>query len=226
MLTNIINYTDSLINLPSFFICCGASIVLGFVLAFVYEKLYDDGSKNYILSLILLPIVVQMVIMLVNGNLGAGVAVAGAFALVRFRSMPGTAKEICGIFCAMVIGLATGMGYIGIAVLLTLIVCLIMVITEKTGFGGRTENGKTLKITIPDNLDYTNIFDDLFDKYTSTHTLDKVRTTNMGAMYELTYTVTMKSEAEEKQFIDDLRCRNGNLSIILSRPVSRELNEL
>ena len=226
MLNNIIENANPSITFTELALCSVVSVLLGFILAFVYYKLYKDSSKNYILSLVLIPFAVQIVIILVNGNLGTGVAVAGAFTLVRFRSMPGTAKEISGIFSSMVIGLACGMGFLGIAVFLTLVICALFFIIEKTGFGARPEAERQLKITIPDNLDYNDIFDDIFDKYVKSYSLERVKTTNMGSMYELIYMVEMKKPNQEKEFIDELRCRNGNLTIILGRATVPVTNEL
>lgn len=156
--------------------------------------------------------------MMVNGNLGVGVAVLGTFSLVRFRSTPGSAKEISCIFFAMAIGLSTGMGYLTFAAGVTVIVGLVMLILNFIPIGEAEPKEKELKITIPEDLDYTEIFDDLFEKYTKRCTLDRVRTTNMGSMYELKYSMTLRDPAMEKSFIDELRCRNGNLPIVSGRP--------
>lgn len=169
------------------------------------------------MTLAILPAVVQAVIMLVNGNLGTGVAVMGAFGLVRFRSAPGNAREIGSVFLAMAIGLATGMGYLGIAVLLLLIIGAAILILIGIPFGSQSFSQKELKVTIPENLDYAGIFDDLFEKYTKSAELMKVRTTNMGSLYELCYRIELKKEEEEKAMLDDIRCRNGNLTIVCGR---------
>lgn len=169
------------------------------------------------MTLAILPAVVQAVIMLVNGNLGTGVAVMGAFGLVRFRSAPGNAREIGSVFLAMAIGLATGMGYLGIAVLLLLIIGAAILILTELPFGSQSFSQKELKVTIPENLDYAGIFDDLFEKYTKSAELMKVRTTNMGSLYELCYRIELKKEEEEKTMLDDIRCRNGNLTIVCGR---------
>lgn len=169
------------------------------------------------MTLAILPAVVQAVIMLVNGNLGTGVAVMGAFGLVRFRSAPGNAREIGSVFLAMAIGLATGMGYLGIAVLLLLIIGAAILILTGIPFGSQSFSQKELKVTIPENLDYAGIFDDLFEKYTKSAELMKVRTTNMGSLYELCYRIELKKEEEEKEMLDDIRCRNGNLTIVCGR---------
>ncbi len=206
------NSTLTLIEILS---CTAVSLSLGFLIAFTYMS-DKNNSKNMAVSLIILPALIEIVIMMVNGNIGAGVAVAGAFSLVRFRSVPGTSKEICYIFFAMAIGLATGMGYLAFAVLMAVILCTVMFILTKIGFGEINEM-KELKVTIPENLDYTEIFDDLFNKYTKENGLYKVKTTNLGSMYELSYEIVLKDKKEEKKFIDELRCRNGNLPIICGR---------
>jgi hypothetical protein len=178
----------------------------------MYKNTY---SKPYVVTLVLLPVIVQYVIMLVNGNLGIGVAVAGAFTLVRFRSVPGSAKDIVSIFLAMAVGLATGMGYIGIAAVLLISAGGVMLILQSTSFAEPGKRLKSLKITIPESLDYDGAFDELFNKYTSSFELTKVKTTAMGSLFELFYEIKLKPGANEKEFIDSLRCRNGNLSISL-----------
>ena len=203
--------------------CTLASIVLGVFCAIIY--MYRNRyNKSFVVTLALMPLIVQLVIMLVNGNLGAGVAVMGAFSLVRFRSIPGTAKDIGSIFCAMAVGLATGMGYLAAALVILVCFSIVNVILNMSKFGERNQGEKQLKITIPENLDYMGIFDDLFEKYTKGYQLTQVRTTNMGSLFELTYTINLKSEQEEKQFIDDIRCRNGNLKIVCGlNPENKEM---
>lgn len=199
-------------SIETYLICMVASLVLGVVLAWVHS-LYNSSSKGFVRTIALLPVIVQMVIMLVNGNLGTGVAVMGAFSLVRFRSVPGNAKEINSIFIAMAIGLATGMGYLGVAVLFVVIVGGVSILFNITNFGEPRQREKELKITIPEGLDYTGIFDDLFKKYTTKNELVKVKTANMGSLYKLDYRIRLRNDNEEKLFIDELRCRNGNLEI-------------
>lgn len=149
----------------------------------------------------------------------------GAFSLIRFRSMPGNSREIVSIFFAMGIGLAVGMGHILFAAVITVLVSIVLVILSKTKFGEKNTHEKKLKIVIPEDLDYSNVFDDLFEKYTKTNQLEKVKTTNMGSLYELTYKIVTKENTNEKEFIDDIRCRNGNLNITLTREIINE-NEL
>ena len=160
--------------------------------------------------------------MLVNGNLGTGVAIAGAFGLVRFRSAPGTAREISGVFLSMALGLATGMGYVGLAVVAFVILAAALALLTAVNFGQRSESERVLKITIPENLDYEGLFDDLFAQYTLSHTLTRVKTSNMGTLYDLEYHITLPSETVPKAFLDDLRCRNGNLNITCGREAMKD----
>ena len=205
----------SILNL---LICSSASIILGIIVALVhmYKSKY---TKNFIITLALLPILVQSVILMVNGNLGTSIAIVGAFSLVRFRSLPGTSKEILSVFFAMAIGLATGMGQIAFAIIITLLVSLTQILLTKLKFGNVNEKLKILKINIPDNLDYTEVFDDIFKKYLTDYTISKVKTVNLGSLFEITYTITLKNDINEKEFLDELRLRNSNLKIILTHPL-------
>ena len=209
------------ITLQVFAICTAVSLALGVgaALLCMYKSRY---TQSFILTLAMLPAVVQVVIMLVNGNIGAGVAVAGTFSLVRFRSAPGTAREIGMIFLAMAIGLATGMGYMALAVLFFCIMAAFSLILSAVRFGGGNANERNLKITIPENLDYDGLFDDLFRKYTASAELERVKTSNMGTMYELSYKIVLKGSSVPKEFLDALRCRNGNLNIVCGRPVTKD----
>lgn len=202
-----------------FLLCCIASLVLGCLCALTY-MFRHNYSKNFVVTLAIMPLIVQMVITLVNGNIGAGIAVMGVFNLVRFRSIPGSAKDIGSVFFAMAIGLATGMGYLVLAALFTVIVGIANIAYVLSPFGKRRQPGKLLKITIPEDLDYTGIFDDLFEKYTTSHELVEVRTTNMGSLFQLDYEIQLKSTEDEKSLIDDIRCRNGNLKISCGRMVA------
>ena len=209
------------LTLSTFLICTLTSLVLGIGIAFV--GMYRSRStQSFAVALAILPVVVQLVIMLVNGNVGAGVAVAGAFSLVRFRSVPGTAREIGVLFMAMAIGLATGMGFVGLAVISFIIISAAILILTATGFGKAPAAERSLKITIPENLDYEGLFDDVFAKYTKSAELIKVKTSNMGTLYELQYGIVLKGENVPKEFLDELRCRNGNLNIVCGREVQKE----
>lgn len=209
------------LTLTSFLICTGVSLLLGVGTALV-AGYRSRSTQSLAITLAILPAVVQAVIMLVNGSIGAGIAVAGAFSLVRFRSAPGTAREIAAIFLAMAIGLATGMGYVRLAALLFLILAGAMLALTALRFGQKEDAGRILKITIPEDLDYDGLFDDLFERYTTAHTLEKVKTTNMGTLYELRYRITLRQEPVPKVFLDELRCRNGNLNITCCREESHE----
>ncbi|MDY4670164.1 MAG: DUF4956 domain-containing protein [Oliverpabstia sp.] len=200
------------------------ALILGILIAMLY-KTSGVHISSFAVILAVMPLLVTVVIMIVNGNLGTSVAVLGAFGLVRFRSAPGTAREIGFIFFAMAAGLATGMGFLSLAILVTGIIGLVIFVLEKIHFGRALSKERELRITIPEDMDYTGIFDDLFQAYTKTAHLERVKTTNMGTMYELSYRVEMRNMEKEKEFIDELRCRNGNLTIILGL-VQREKNEL
>ena len=219
MLNSIIG---SSLSVSAFLILTAVSLVLGIGTALI--SMYKSTcSKSFALALAILPAVVQLVIMLVNGNIGAGVAIAGAFSLVRFRSTPGTAKEIAIVFLSMAIGLATGMGYILLAVLFFFIIGGILLLLTALPFGDANSRERILKITIPENLDYDGLFDDIFKKYLTKNQLDKVKTVSMGTLYELHYRVTLKEAPVQKQFLDELRCRNGNLNIVCCRESERDL---
>lgn len=207
----------AVISITDFLLCLGFSLVLGLVMAFAY-MCRTRYTKSFVVTLALLPAVVCIVIMLVNGNVGTGVAVAGAFSLVRFRSVPGTAKEICTLFLAMGTGLIAGMGYLGFAVLFTVIMCTMFLLYNCIDFGSKRNSAKykTFHITIPEDLDYSEVFDDIFREYTSQFELVRVKTTNMGSMFKLTYNVTLQESRKEKEMIDKIRCRNGNLEITVS----------
>ncbi len=205
------------ISLGDFLLCLGFSLILGLVMAYAY--MYRSRyTKSFVVTLALLPAVVCVVIMMVNGNVGTGVAVAGAFSLVRFRSVPGTAKEITTLFLAMGAGLIAGMGYLGFAAVFTLVMCAAFLVYSRLDFGSRKNAAlyKTVTITIPEDLDYSHVFQDIFSDYATDTSLVRVKTTNMGSMFRLTYNVTLKDADREKEMIDKLRCRNGNLEISVS----------
>lgn len=208
----------SVISVTDFLTCVGFSLVLGLVMAFAY--MYRTRyTKSFVVTLALLPAVVCVVIMMVNGNVGAGVAVAGAFSLVRFRSVPGTAKEICTLFLAMGAGLICGMGYLGFAGVFTLVLCLAFIIYTRLDLGTKRNGAmyKSFRITIPEDLDYSGVFDEVFEQYTRTYELVNVKTVGMGSLFRLTYDVVLKDPSQEKELIDQLRCRNGNLEIMVSK---------
>ena len=204
-----------------FVLCTAVSLLLGLGTAGLC--MYKSRcSQSFAVTLAMLPAVVQVVILLVNGNIGAGVAVAGTFRLVRFRSLPGTAREIGMFFLAMALGLAAGMGYALLAAAFFLVMAGFMLLLTALQFGGGDGRERELKITIPETLDYDGLFDDLFRKYTCSARLDRVRTTSMGTLYELSYRVVLREDTVPKAFLDDLRCRNGNLNIVCGRIAAGE----
>ena len=206
----------STIDNSTFFICSIVSLLVGAVIAFSFCY-RQHKSKSFATTLALLPIIVQGIIMLVNGNLGTGVAVAGAFSLVRFRSMPGNAKDILAIFLSMAVGLATGTNHLALAAIFTVVVCAVNAVYAFLPLGESADSEKVLTITIPESLDYSDVFDDIFKKFTTKAKLEQVKTTNMGSLFKLRYDITLKKGASEKELIDELRVRNGNLEILCAR---------
>jgi len=211
---------QQVIEPKDFLLCLGTALVLGLILAAVYT-FNTRYTKSFLVTLALLPTAVCAVIMMVNGNVGTGVAVAGAFSLIRFRSVPGTAKEIVTVFIAMTSGLICGMGYLAFAALFTVILSAALCLLYVTPFGNQGPGmTKTLRVTIPEDLDFCNLFDDIFEKYTSRFILQEVKTAAMGSMYKLTYEITLKDLSTQREFIDELRVRNGNLEIGISEVVT------
>lgn len=218
--TSVYGTADSLVSAVStgnFLLCCAASLLMGIAVAGIY-MFRHSYSKNFVVTLALLPLIVQMVITLVNGNLGAGIAVMGVFNLVRFRSIPGSAKDIGTVFLAMAIGLATGMGYLVLGFIFTVIVAIANFVYVISPFGTPREPAKLLKVTIPEDLEYDGVFDQVLDKYAATYELTEVTTTNMGSLFQLSYLMRLREPRLEKAMIDELRCLNGNLKISLGLP--------
>lgn len=210
------------VTLPTFLAASAAALALGAGIAWCYRRLTGIGGTMSG-TLLLLPFLVQVVILLVNGNLGAGVAVAGTFSLVRFRSAPGTARDICAIFLAMTVGLACGMGYLAVAAFAAAVICVIFLVQARHSASSDAVR-RELKITIPENLDYTGLFDDLLREYTTQATLLQVKTANLGSLYTLRYQICLRDAGREKELLDQLRCRNGNLDIVCGRiPEEREV---
>jgi len=223
--------TASSLTASSFLLCSATSLILGLAIALIF-KYKSKISNGFMVTLAILPLIVQVVITLVNGNIGAGVAVMGVFSLVRFRSIPGSAKDICAVFLAMAVGLAAGMGYLTLAIMLTAIVGVANIIYMSSPLGAEDKAKKDknagerrLVVKIPEDLDYYGMFDDLFDAYTDDVSLETVRTTNMGSLYELTYLVNLKNPSVEKQLIDGMRMRNGNLAIQCGRAIKAKEKE-
>lgn len=225
MLSSLLNQSTEGLTLQQLMICTVASICLGVLVAGVH-MFQNTYSKNFVMTLAVLPVLVQSVIMLVNGNLGTGMAVLGAFSLIRFRSVAGGSREIISIFWSMGVGLATGMGYITYVLVFSLVTSVFLLFLQWSNFG---ENNKIaerdIKITIPEDLDYPDMFNDIFEKYTLRYSLDRIRTTNLGSLYELCYFVALKDRSQEKELLDQLRQRNGNL-VVSSGKVAANRDEL
>ena len=207
------------LSITNFMICIFAALILGVISALVHKMTSDKNSQNFINTLAILPALVTTVIIMVNGNLGTSIAVAGTFTLVRFRSIPGNSKEIMSVFFAMAIGLAVGSGYILYAACFTLIVSLVIILFSKLRFGSIANESKILKIVVPEDLDYAEDFKEVFAKYVKESELIQTKTIDMGSLFELTYKVKEKDGIKEKEFIDEIRERNANLKVVLSHPI-------
>ncbi|HYE10347.1 MAG TPA: DUF4956 domain-containing protein [Patescibacteria group bacterium] len=201
------------------------SFILGGLISLTYIKTCNKGgySQNFSLTLILIPAVIAVIILLIGSNIARAFSLAGAFSIIKFRSAPGDPKDIAYVLFTMAAGLASGVGAYIYAVIFTVLLCVVMFILNLINFGAKKTSNKLLKITIPEDLDYEGAFDEVFNKYTTGYDLRKVRTTDLGSLYELVYTITMGNEVSQKEFIDALRCRNGNLNIVLS--MSAETSE-
>lgn len=218
MLSSVFSEVASNVELSTILLCSLVSIILGVIIALTH-KYTSKYNKNFLTTISILPLLVQTVIIMVNGNLGTSVAIVGAFSLVRFRSLPGTSKEILSVFFAMAVGLITGMGHLVFACIITIIGCIVLLLLNKLTIFDKNKQEKILRIMIPEDLDYTTIFDDIFSQYTKKVELESVKTTNMGSLFDLSYRVTLNKDINEKEFIDELRVKNGNLKIILSHPL-------
>lgn len=217
-------FTDTAVDPVMMMLAIGVSLLLGLVVAKVYQ-FKTVYSKSFVMSLALLPTLIAIVIFLVNGSLGAGVAVMGAFSLIRFRSAPGGAKELVSIFLVMTIGIAIGMGYLVFATVFTFIMSLVMLLLEVVNFGQMKHSMRQLTIVIPESMDYESIFDDIFNKAANHVELANVKTSDMGSLFKLKYIIQLNGRMTEKELIDALRTRNGNLEIAISRYITKE-NEL
>ena len=223
MFNDILFINTSNMDDKSVIICLAVAFVLGIIISLAYMYATPTHTKNFVVTLALLPVIVQAVLVMVNGNIGTSVAVLGIFSLVRFRSVPGSSKEITAVFLTTAIGLAIGMGFVGYAALLTILVGVAFIIFSKSHYGSSVGSEKLLRVTIPENLDYTEVFDDIFDKYLKKVTRERVKTVNMGTMYDISYVVVFKDIKDEKKLLDEIRCRNGNLTVSCGRvPVASD----
>lgn len=208
---------DTVFTIQGLFIALGVAIVLGvFIsLAYMYAQREKEVSQGFALTLVMLPAVITIIILLVGSNVARAFSLAGAFSIIRFRSAPGSPKDITYVLFTMAIGLSCGMGFVFYAAMMAVVLCLVVLFLERVQFGNKKLSRKVLKITIPEDLDYKNLFEDVFSIFTLSSQLNKVKTTNLGSLFELEYAVVVKDDCDEKEFIDQLRCRNGNLNISL-----------
>lgn len=219
MLETIIQSTDGTsFTLLNTLIVIAAAIVLGFLISLVYMYTSKKAgfSPSFTITLIMLPVIISIIILLVGNNVARAFSLAGAFSLIRFRSAPGEPKDIAYVFFTLAVGLCCGMGYIGYAVLFTVILSIVMLILDAMKFATSKTKAMNLKIIVPEDLNYDGIFDDVLNKYTTSYRVETIRTRDFGALFELSYSINLLEGANQKQLIDDLRCRNGNLNITLT----------
>lgn len=221
MFNSIFDSTSAGLSITTGLICAGVALLLGIVVAITHMKT-SQTSKGFLVTLATLPLLVMAVMIMINGNLGTSIAILGAFSLIRFRSIQGHAKELLSVFFAMMVGLACGMGHVLFAVVITVIAVLAIVFFSFTTFLEPNKRQRVLKIVIPEDLDYEEVFDETFTKYTSSTDLVQMKTVNMGSLYKLTYKITLKPDIKEKEFLDELRVKNCNLKILLSHPCLEE----
>lgn len=216
--TIISSTTGESFTLVNALIVIGAAIILGFVIscAYMYTHKKEGYASGFTITLIMLPVIISIIILLVGNNVARAFSLAGAFSIIRFRSAPGDPKDISYVFFTLAVGLACGMGYVGYGVIVTLILCLVMIILDKAKFAMPKTKSMMLKILVPEDLNYENVFDSILDEYTSKWVLESVKTKDFGALYELCYRVHVNEGSSQKGFIDELRCKNGNLNIALT----------
>ena len=190
----------------------------GIYIALFYIKTYKSGaySQSFVLTLVMLPTIVALIIMLIGSNLARAFSLAGVFSIIRFRTSMGDPKDVAYIFLTVAVGLALGIGFISYAVLFAVVLSLFMVLLHKINFGSKKNVSKRLRVLMPENLDYESVFEDVFMNYAKSHVMKRAKTADLGSVYELTYDVLLKDGMSEKSFIDELRCRNGNLTISIS----------
>ncbi len=218
MFNTIFDSTATGMSIPTALISAVAALALGMVIAFTHKKTARQTTKSFLVTLAVLPLLVMAVMIMINGNLGTSIAILGAFSLIRFRSVRGDARELLGIFFTMMVGLALGMGHLLFAVVMTAIAVVAIVIFSNTKMFEPNKNNRALKIVIPEDLDYEDVFSEIFKKYTKSAELVQTKTMNMGSLYKLTYDITLKHGVREKDFLDAIRVKNCNLKVLLSQP--------
>ena len=221
MFNTIFDTSATGLDISSALIAAGAALLMGVALA-ITHRYTSQTTKGFLITLAVLPLLVMAVMIMINGNLGTSIAILGAFSLIRFRSLQGRAKDLLAIFFAMMIGLACGMGHILFGTVITIIAILAIVVFTYTHFLEPDRHERVLKVVIPEDLDYEEVFDEIFKNYTSRHHLVKMKTMNMGSLYKLTYEVKLKHGVKEKDFLDEIRVKNCNLKVLLSEPCCEE----
>lgn len=221
MFNSIFDFTSNGLSIPTVLIAAAAAVVLGLALALTHKKTAET-SKSFLITLTVLPVLVMAVMIMINGNLGTSIAILGAFSLIRFRSIAGRARDLLAIFAAMMIGLALGMGHILFATVIMVIYIVANMILSYTNLLEPDPTRRILKVVIPEDLDYEEVFDDIFKKYTLRAKLVRTKTMNMGSLYKLTYDIQLKRGTKEKVFLDEIRVKNMNLKVLLSEPTYEE----
>ena len=221
MFSSIFNTSSTGLDITTALICAGVALILGIAIAITHLKT-SQTNKGFLITLAVLPLLVMAVMIMINGNLGTSIAILGAFSLIRFRSIQGRAKDLLSVFFAMMVGLALGMGHILFATVISIIAIIAIVFLSYTHFLEPNQNERVLKIIIPEDLDYDEVFDETFKKYTSYARLVRMKTVNMGSLYKLTYDIKLKPGTKEKDFLDEIRVKNCNLKVLLSEPCCEE----
>ena len=221
MFNTIFDTTTVGLEIPTALISAGAALVLGLAIAFTHRAT-SQTTKGFLITLAVLPLLVMAVMIMINGNLGTSIAILGAFSLIRFRSIQGRAKDLLSVFFTMMVGLALGMGHVLFAVVITIIAIVAILLFSFTPFLEPSARDRVLKVVIPEDLDYEDVFSDVFKRYTVKTRLVTMKTVNMGSLYNLTYSVKLRSGIKEKAFLDELRVKNCNLKVMLSEPVAED----
>lgn len=221
MFNSIFDSSVNGLDITTGLICAAVAVGLGIVIAITHMKT-SQATKGFLVTLATLPLLVMAVMIMINGNLGTSIAILGAFSLIRFRSIQGKAKDLLSVFFAMMVGLACGMGHVLFATVITAISVVAIVFFSNTNFLEPNKKQRVLKIVVPEDLDYEEVFNEIFAKYTSKAELIQMKTMNMGSLYKLTYDITMKSNVREKDFLDEIRVKNCNLKVLLSHPCIEE----
>lgn len=221
MFNSIFDASTTGLEISTALIAAGVALALGIALA-ITHKFTSQTTKGFLVALATLPLLVMAVMIMINGNLGTSIAILGAFSLIRFRSLEGRAKDLLSIFFAMMIGLACGMGHILFGVVITVIGIIAIVLFSYTNFLEPNQADRVLRVVIPEDMDYSEVFDETLKKYTSRANLITMKTVNMGSLYDLTYNVRLRRGVKEKEFLDEIRTKNCNLKVMLSHPVMED----